>query len=162
MPLQNAGEFHTGQVGGEATVVDVVLSMNAAANHANDVLADTQEIASAMRVDGGTGVLHSIVVQDDDDNGGAIDIVILDTNTTIGTENAAVSMADNDDILGTVSVAASDFVDMINSQHATMSNVGIVVKSLAASKSLYVAVIMRDAGTVTASGMTLRFGFLLD
>ncbi len=162
MPLQNAGEFHTGQVGGEATVVDVVLSMNAAANHANDVLADTQEIASAMRVDGGTGVLHSIVVQDDDDNGGAIDIVILDTNTTIGTENAAVSMADNDDILGIVSVISGDFVDLINGQNATMSNVGIVVKSLAASTSLYVAVIMRDAGTVTAAGMTLRFGFLLD
>lgn len=162
MPLTNAGEFHTGQIGGEATVVDVVLSMNAAANHANDVLADTQEIASAMRVDGGTGVLHSIVVQDDDDNGGAIDIVILDTNTTIGTENAAVSMADNDDVLGIVSVTSSDFVDLINSQNATMSNVGIVVKSLAASKSLYVAVVMRDSGTVTASGMTLRFGFLLD
>lgn len=158
----SAGETHVGNVGGEATVVDVVLSMNAAANHAGDVLADTQEIASAMRVNGGTGVLHSIVVQDDDDNGGAIDIVILDTNTTIGTENAAVSMADNDDILGIVSVISGDFVDLINSQNATMSSVGIVVKSLAASTSLYVAVIMRDAGTVTASGMTLRFGFLLD
>ncbi len=144
----------------QSNLVDVVLTMNAAANHANDVLADTQEIADAVRGSGGTGILQSILVQDDDDNGGAIDIVILDTNTTIGTENAAVSMADNDNILGTVNVLAADFVDMINSQHATKNNLGIVVEGK--SSSLWVAVVMRDAGTVTASGMTLRFGFLLD
>lgn len=145
----------------ESNVVDVVLTMNAAANHANDVLADTQEIADAMRVSGGTGILQSILVQDDDDNGGAIDIVILDTNTSIGTENSAVTMTDNDNILGTVSVLASDYVDMANSQHATMNNLGIVVKAKYGT-SLYVAVVMRTAGTVTASGMTLRFGFLQD
>ena len=143
-----------------SNVVTVVLSMNAAANHANDVLADTQEIADAVRGSGGSGILQSILVQDDDDNGGAIDIVILDANTSIGTENAAVSMTDNDNILGTVSVAASDFVDMINSKHATMSNLGLVVEGK--SSSLWVAVVMRDAGTVTASGMTLRLGFLQD
>lgn len=140
----------------ESTVIDVVLTMNAAANHANDVLADTQEIPGVAV----SGVLQSILVQDDDDNGGAIDIVILDANTSIGTENAAVSMADNDNIVGTVNVVASDFVDMINSQHATKNNLGIVFKSK--GPSLYVAVVMRDAGTVTASGMTLRFGFLQD
>ena len=158
----SAGETHVGNVGGEATVIDVVMSMNGAANHANDVLADTQEIALAMRVNGGTGVLQSILVQDDDDKGGAIDIIILDTATSIGTENSAVSMADNDDILGSVSVSSSDFVDMINSQHACMNNLGIVVKATGATTSLYVATVMRDAGTVTGSGMTLRFGFLQD
>ncbi len=145
----------------ESNVVTVVLSMAAAANHANDVLADTQEIANAVGASGRTGILHSILVQDDDDNGGAIDIVILDENTSIGTENAAVSMADNNNILGTVSVISADFVDMINSQHATMTNLGIIVKAKSGT-SLYVAVVMRDAGTVTASGMSLRFGFLLD
>ncbi len=143
----------------ESNVVTVVLTMNGAANHANDVLADTQEIADAMRGSGGTGILQSILVQDDDDNGGAIDIVILDTNTSIGTENAAVSMTDNDNILGTVSVLEADFVDMINSKHATMGNLSIVVKAKR-GRSLYVAVVMRDANTVTASGITLRFGFL--
>ncbi len=144
----------------ESNVVTVVLSMAAGANHANDVLADTQEVADAVRGSGGTGILQSILVQDDDDNGGGIDIVILDANTSIGTENSAVSMADNDNILGTVSVISGDFVDMINSQHATMSNLGIVVEGK--TSSLWVAVVMRDAGTVTASGMTLRFGFLQD
>ena len=145
----------------ESNVVDVVLTMAAGANHAGDVLADTLEIADAVSVSGGTGILQSILVQDDDDLGGAMDIVILDTNTSIGTENAAVSMADNDSILGTVSVLASDYVDMINSKHATMSNLGIVVKAKSGT-SLYVAVVMRTAGTVTASGTTLRFGFLQD
>ena len=145
----------------ESHVVDVVLTMAAAANHAGDVLADTQEIANAVSRSGGSGILQSILVQDDDALGGAMDIVILDTNTSIGTENAAVSMADNDNILGTVSVLASDYVSMINSKHATMSNLGIVVKAKG-GRSLYVAVVMRDANTVTAAGTTLRFGFLLD
>jgi hypothetical protein len=157
-----AGETHVGEVGGVSSVVTVVMSMNAAANHANDVLADTQEIASAVRVNGGSGVLHSIVVQDDDDLGGAMDVVILSANTSIGTENSAVSMADNDDVLGTVEIASGDFVDMINSQHATKTNLGIVVEAAGGSTSLYAAVVMRDAGTVTASGLSVRFGFLQD
>lgn len=157
-----ASEAHIGEVGGVSSVVTVVLSMAAAANHANDVLAATQEIASAVRVNGGSGVLHSLVVQDDDDNGGAIDIVILGANTGIGTENAAVTMADNDDVLGIVEVASGDFVDMINSQVATKTNLGIVVEAAGGSTSLYVGVVMRDAGTVTASGMSLHFGFLQD
>ncbi len=162
MPLLNKGEFHVGSVGGETTIIDVVMTMPAEAIDDNDVMAATQEIALAMRVNGGTGVLQSILVQDDDDNASAFDIVIMDSNTSIGTEDAAVSMADNDTVLGIVSVSGSDYVDMINSQVATMSNLGIVVKSGAASQSLYVGTVTRDAATTSAAGMTLRFGFLQD
>ena len=144
----------------ESNVVDLVLTTDTSQYASADVLADTQELVGAVRTSGGTGVIHSILVQDDDDQAGALDIIILDTNTSIGTENSAVTMADNDNILGSVSVAASDYVDMANSQHASKNNVGIVVKGK--STSLYVAVVSRGTKTYTASGITLRFGILRD
>ena len=145
----------------ESNVVDLVLSLNTSQYASADVLADTQELVGAVRTSGGTGVIHSILVQDDDDQAGALDIIILDTNTSIGTENSAVTMADNDNILGSVSVAAADYVDMANSQHACMNNVGIVVEAKSGT-SLFVAVVSRGTKTYTASGITLRFGILQD
>lgn len=144
----------------ESAVVDLVLSLDTGAYASGDVLADTQELTDVFRTSGGTGIIHSILVQDDDDQAQALDIIILDANTTIGTENSAVTMADNDDILGSVEVATSDYVDMANSQHACKTNVGIVVKGI--GRSLYVAAVSRGTGTYTASGITLRFGLLLD
>jgi hypothetical protein len=145
----------------ESAVKDLVLSLDTSQYADGDVLADTQELTDAVRVSGGTGVIHSILVQDDDDQGAALDIVILDTNTSIGTENSASTMADNDNILGTVEVTGSDYVDMANSQHATMTNVGIVVKAKF-DRSLFIAAMSRGTGTYTASGITLRIGLLLD
>ena len=138
-----------------------MLSLDTSQYASGDVLADTQELADAVRVAGGSGIIHSILVQDDDDQAGALDIIILDDNTSIGTENAAVTMADNDNILGNVEVVAGDYVDMANSQHACKTNVGIVVKAKV-NRSLYIAVVSRDTKTYTASGITLRFGILQD
>jgi hypothetical protein len=111
----------------ESNVIDLVLSLDTAQYASGDVLADTQELADAMRTAGGTGIIHSIVVQDDDDQAGALDIIILDSNTSIGTENDAVTMADNDNILGSVEVTAADYIDMANSQHACKTNLGTLI-----------------------------------
>jgi hypothetical protein len=143
----------------ESHVRDLVLSLDTSQYASGDVLADTQELTDAVLTAGGGGIIHTIVVQDDDDQAQALDVVILDTNTSIGTENSAVTMADNDNILGTVEVAESDYVDMANSQHATMTNVGIVIKAKT-DRSIFVAAVSRGTGTYTASGVTLRFGIL--
>ena len=70
-------------------------------------------------------------------------------------------MADNDNILGSVSVLASDYVDMANSQHASKKNVGIVVEAKSGT-SLWVAAVSRGTGTYAATAITLRFGILQD
>jgi hypothetical protein len=59
--------------------------------HARHVLADSQEVASALRVANGEAVLQSIVLNDKDDQGKAMDLVFLSANVSIGTENTAVS-----------------------------------------------------------------------
>jgi hypothetical protein len=147
-----------------ATVVDLTLSLDTGGAYADgDVLAATQELASAVRASAGTGMIQSIGLIDDDDQGQALDIVVLDSNVSIGSENSAVSIADGDadKILGIVEVTGSDYVDLVNSQWAQVRNVGMVVQP-ATGTSLYIAAISRGTGTYTASGITLRIGILQD
>lgn len=160
----DAAENHIGEVGGNSVVSEVTLSLDTVQYASGEVLAATQIITACMRVNGGTGVIHSVVLLDKDDQAGALDLVFLRTNVGIGTENAAVSVADADadEILGIIEIAAADYVDLVNSQLVTKSNVGIVVDADAAADDLYVAAISRDTKTYTASGITLKIGFLRD
>jgi len=163
-----AGELEDGSVipfavGGHSVVKEVTLSLDTNAYASGDVLAATQEVASALRLSGGSGILHSMVVLDKDDQGEALDVVFLNANGSIGTENAAVSVSDAvaDTIIGVVEVAAGDFVDLANSQIACKSSLGIVLK-VASGTSLYVAAISRGTGTYTAAGITLKVGIIQD
>jgi len=159
-----ASEVHLGEIGGNSVVKEVTLSLSTDAYADADVLADTQEISDAVRVNAGTGVILSLVVLDKDDQGVALDVVFLRTNVSLGTENDAVTVTDAnaDEILGIVEVAASDYVDLANSQLASMTGLYIVVDAAAAATSLYVAAISRGTGTYTASGITLKIGLLRD
>lgn len=155
---------HIGAVGGLTHLVKVTLTLDTNAYADGDLMADAQEIANAVQTPGGTAVLQSVRVLDKDDQGAAFDIYITDSSTTWGTENAAAGPSDTvaDSILGSVSVAASDYTDLANSQEATIKNIGLPVKAAAESTSLYVACVSRGAPTYTASGVTIIFGFLLD
>jgi hypothetical protein len=147
-----------------STVIDLTLSLDTGGAYANgDVLAAPQDLANAVRESGGSGVLQSIVVVDQDDQGEALDIVIGDSSFALGTENSAVSISDADaaKILGIVEVAAGDYVDLVNSQLATKNGLGISIEA-SGSASLYVGAISRGTGTYTASGIVLRVGILQD
>ena len=157
------GDEHIGQVGGESTVVTEVLVLSTDAYADTDVLTITAEVENAVRVIDGTGVIQTVCVQDDDDQAGAFDIVFFDANTSMGAAaNATLAIADGDTILGIVNVAAADYDDMINSQHATYVNVGIVIKAASGTSSIYMGCVSRDAKTYSASGITIRLGILQD
>jgi len=148
-------------VKGKADVASVVLTLSTDAYADTDVLAITHEIPNAVSVSGGTGVIQSIVIQDDDDQAGALDLVFFDANTSMGAAaNATLAIADGDTILGIQEVVAGDYVDMINSQVAHFENVGIVIRGT--GTSLYMGAVSRDTKTYTAAGITVRLGILMD
>jgi hypothetical protein len=159
-----AGENRIGSVGGNTSYIDVTLSLDTAAYAAGDLMADTQAVTNAMRVNNGTGVLQSIQVLDEDDQGAAFDIVLLSANNSLGTENAAPSVSDANarDILGFMSIAAGDYIDLGGCRIASKMGIGLVVKPAAGTRDLYLATITRGAPTHTASGVRLRLGFLQD
>lgn len=150
---------------GDTAIIEVTCSLDTSAYADGDVLAATQAIAGAMRENGAHGLLHSITVLDKDDQGVAMDVVILKTNVSLGTENSPVSITDSDaeEILGIVSIQTSDYVDLVNSRVATKTGIGLGVVADTGSTSLYFGLITRG-GTPThsASGIVIQFTFFRD
>jgi hypothetical protein len=142
---------------------DATLSLDTDAYADGDVLADTQELdGAAFLENGGKAILQSVTVFDLDDNGGALDIVLLNADQSLGTENSAVSITDANltKIVAVVSIAADDYDDFINSQIAQIENIGVIIEAASADDALYIAAISRDTKTYTASGLKVRVGLL--
>lgn len=139
-------------------IADVALSLDTNAYISGDVLADTQAISNAFRVADGRGIIRSIVILDEDDQGEALKLVFMEDSTSIGTENAPLNIADAAarKILGIVEVAAGDYIDLINSQMVVKTGVDLAVKAASGTKSLYVAALSAGTGTYTAAGIRLR------
>lgn len=152
------------QCGGITTVNEIDLTLDTNAYADGDLLADVQEVTGSVRIEVGTGVLHSIVLLDKDDNGGALDIAITKSSTSWGTENDAFSITDAiaDDILYYKQIAVGDYIDLNNSQMAIINSIGVGVVTETGSDSLYVAAVARSANTYTAAGISLKITVLAD
>lgn len=159
-----ATENHVGEVGGPGDLIDVTLSLDTSAYADGDVMADTQTVSNAVRVNGGRAILQSIQVLDEDDIGQTMDIIFLSANNSLGTENAAPSISDANarDILGRVRIDTADFIDLGGCKICTKLNIGLILEAAGGSTSLFVGTIIRGAGTYTASGVRLKLGLLWD
>lgn len=154
------GENHIGQVSGHAAILTLTLSLDTNPYADGDVLADTQAIGSAARVDAGVIEIESLVVLDEDDQGQPLDLVFLDANGSLGTENDAVAITDINArlIVGIVQIASGDWIDLGDCKLATKRDLHLLVKANASGTTLYVGAISRGTGTYTASGIQLRLG----
>lgn len=159
-----ASEAHIGEVGGKGVKREVTLTLNSSIYASGDVLADTQEIANAVRVLGGSGFLDDLVILDKDDQAGDLDVLILRSNTSIGTENSPVSISDAnaEEIIAAFPIVSSDYIDLVNSQLANLGNIGRRVVADSGSTSLYIAAISRSAKTYTSWGIVAKIGITQD
>ena len=144
-------------------LVEVTFTLDTLIYAANDLLADTQEVANAFFDIDKSGILDSVSLLDEDDNAVvAIDLYVLSGSGSLGAENAAITVTDAvaRTILGVVPFAAADFKDIINSKVATKNNLNLVVKPAAGTRSLYVALALNGAGTptYTVNGIRGRLG----
>ncbi len=148
----------------DVDIIDVDPTCEAAGNADGDVIFTFTEIPNCVSVDAGSCLLHSVQLLDDDDNGGAIDLVFQSDNTTLGSIGAAVSESDANagDILGYVSLTT--YFDGIAWQMSTKTNIGLVLKAAASTKSIYVAGVNRSGSsqTATAAGIHLKIGVIKD
>lgn len=147
----------------QTVVRSLTVSLDTSAYANNDLLADTQELTDAVKANDSGGMIQSLTVVDQDDNGQAFDVWILDSNVTFGTENSAPSISDANAVyvLGKIPVAAADYIDLGGVKVASIRNVGLPIKPAAGGTSIYVA-ITNGTGTptYTASGIKLRFGIV--
>lgn len=159
-------ESRIGTVGGNTSFVDVTLTLDTAIYAAGDVLSSTASIANAMRVNGGTGILQSITLIDQDDQKAQLKLFVFDTNVSLGTVNAAPNISDANALTllgGPINFEVGDYTDLGGVSVASKDNIGKIVKSLAGSRNLFISV-LNGSGTptYTSAGIKLRLGFLQD
>lgn len=148
--------------GGPCDLVDATMTLHTSALTSGVVMGSPVALTNAMRVAGGRGILESLVVFDEDDQGFGLDLVFESASQALGTlgSNPSISDANARDILGIVSVVASDFIDLGGQRTATLRNVGLLLEAAAASRDIFVAAISRGTGTYTANGIRLRAGII--
>ena len=146
-------------------VIEVTLTLDTDIYASGDVLADTQVITNSIR-EFGTVTLQSLTILDKDDQGVAMNVIFLRSNTSIGTENLAFAPSDAvmAEVLAIVEVASGDYVDCVNSQLATLvagvdTQMGCLLQPTAGDH-LYFAVVTGGTPTHTAAGIVMKFGFL--
>jgi hypothetical protein len=142
-------------------IIDVTLSLDTNAYADGDVLAATQEVTGFFDAKNAVRKLTSVVVIDEDDQRVALDLVFLNANVALGTENAAASITDANarSCLGFLSVATGDYIDVGGAGIATVRGRELMLKSAADSTSLFLAAITRGGTpTYTASGIKLKLG----
>lgn len=150
--------------GAQYALIDVTLSLDTSVYASGDLLADTQEIVGAVSTKGGSALLHSVTVLDEDDQGVAFDLHFLQNSTSLGTENSAPSITDanaRSNFMCRVPIATGDYTDIGGFRVATVGNQNKIIKAASGSTSIYVAAINGSGTpTFTASGLKLRIGLI--
>ena len=124
------------------------------------------ELENFMSEKGGTAIIQSIVILDDDDNGNALDKVLMDTTGLLdaGDDADVIDAADGvipDAILGVVSV--TNYFDGVLWQVGQKDNIGLTIKSASTTRSVYISAINRGGtATWTAEGLRLKIGYIQD
>jgi hypothetical protein len=163
----SAGEAHMGEVGGKTVVKTITMTADTGIMASADIIADTQQMDAALRKADGTGVIQAITVFDPDDNTAfAFDVYIHNTTTSMGTENAGITISDANaaaGIIGVVSFTAADAKDLINGRVYYKANLGIPVQAVSGTDDLYFSIV-NGSGTPTFAGgsIPMRVGILQD
>ena len=150
----------------DVDLIDVTLTTDAEAHADNDVIAQSIEIPNAVAVKGGSAIIQSIMLLDEDNEAPAVDLIFQTDNTALASdEGEAINISDANarDILGFVNV--SNYTDLIGCKVAVKSNIGLVVKAASDTKSIYVHAVNRSGGTYTPAATTdlkMRIGIVKD
>lgn len=145
----------------------VNLSTDTVAYANGDIIADTQQVDAALRVADGTGILESIGVFDaDDQTPYSFTIYIHRTSTSMGTENAAISITDANaaaGIIGAVSFTSGDCFDLINGRYYFRTGLSIPLVAVSGTDDIYISMVcVVGTPTHTATGINVVLGIRQD
>ena len=149
------------------TLIDVEPTVSTSAYAAGDLMFAPIKIENAVAVKGGSAILQSVAVANDDALVGSFDLVLTGSDDSPGTLNNAVasesglSDANADLILGITSV--TNMVDVGGCSIGSKQNIGMVIKAEAGSRDVYVWGIAQSTDNPSsATGYKLRFGIVQD
>ena len=155
----------------DVDVIDLALTTDIETHANNDVVAQSIEIANAVSVNGGTAIIQSIVVFNEDNSveSPALEFVISQANTAMATdEGEAINITGANsitNILGSFTVSNWSAGIPSDNEFATKTNIGLTVKADDDTKSLFLHVVNRSGGDYTPSATTslnCRIGIVKD
>jgi hypothetical protein len=151
-----ATESHLGALGGNAVQIDIVIDTAAAAYSSGDMVGTVQTITSIARVNGGTGKITGIRVEDDAVQSVAGELWIFDATVTAPADNAAWSISDADAQNNvTVIPVALYYASALNSI-APVGNLSLPFKCTGSVKNLFACWVTRGTPTYTANALHIR------
>jgi len=141
--------------------LSITFTSNTDAHTAGDVIAAPEELKNFSRENGRGVLIQSVTVIDESDTGAALDLVFLNASGSIGAESAAFSPSDAValTIIGIVPIVAADYKDAVNSQIATVTNVGALLHPAITATSVWVGLVARGSITpAAADDITVHIG----
>ena len=154
----------------DVDLIDVTLTTAIGTINDDYVVSSAIEIPNAVAVNGGTAIIQSILLYNDDNSveSPGLELIFAQQDTDIGTIDAAITMEDVDaigNILGSTTVTNWSIMKAGDHEFAVKSNIGLVVKAASGTTSIYAHVINRSGGNYTPSSttaLTARIGIVKD
>lgn len=150
----------------QSYVYTVTVSADTVAYASGDLLANTQGITLFGHTPKDTvrGRIADIKVIDGDDQKPQMVVVFLNGDISLGTENAAPNISDANMAtyyLGQQSIVTADYEDFGGVSCANVKLTQPITFNLTGN-TLYFAILSKGTPTLTAAGLTLKFGILLE
>lgn len=148
-------------------IINPTVTVDTAAYTAQDNIGGKLTLSNAMRVDGGTGILQSILVTDNSDQKPALEIVIFNSDPTASTitDNTPISIASGDmgKVIRRVTVTQSDYVNVGGKYIADINPGSRLLQSVSGSKDLYAALVATGTPDfVNTTDLNIKFGIMRD
>jgi len=154
----------------DVDLIDVTLTTDVEALSNNDVIAQSIEIPNAVSVTGGSAIIQSIMLLDEDDEAPTVELLFSQVSTAITDDEGKAIGEDVGDLDATFrsflgATTISSWSDLVDSQMGTKSNIGLVVKAASGTRSIYVHAINRSGSAYTPAATTdlkMRIGIVKD
>ena len=182
LTITNAGVSVDKKTGGEllttnkklnqmkVDLINVTLTTIAAAIADNEVVSQSIEIPNAVSVKGGSAIIQSAILLDEDNEGRTIELLFSKASTAIAdalSEPIGNGVGDLDSTFRSMvgSTTVSNYTDLIDAKMGVKNNIGLVVQAQNNTTSLYVHAINRSGSTYTpalTTNLKLKLGIVKD
>lgn len=129
---------------------------------ANDIVGGVNTVINFTGPGDELSLLTSLVVIDKAKQKAQMDLYFFDSLPTVSADNAAFDMDDANSLkhIGTVSIAAADYVDSASNSSASKNGISMKIPSGDAGQTIYCVAVTRGTPTYgSASDLVIRLGF---
>ena len=121
-----------GGIGGKTKTVSQTPTVTVGAYSALDAIGGLLTFADIFNAQGGTGVLHTLIITDLAKQSAAMELWLFDRTFTADTDNAVFDVEDTDlpNCIGVIPIATADWFASNDSSVACVRNIGLVATAM--------------------------------